>query len=168
MKIELDKNLIKKAKNPHELSLFNLAAFNLFAAPIGIVSNVGLLGLLIPLLLSSSMLLIIWLIAKKKQQSEHWFIAGHWDLARRRTKILMIGYSISIVIFSFASLVLADSKMGDIMMVAFTRVAIVPTLVCVMISFVMVSGGLFQASKGEISDSIAKQFNPDESDTHQG
>lgn len=166
MKTELDSDLLKKAKNPHELSLLNLAAFNIFAAPLGIVLDVGLLGLLIPLLLSSSMILLIWLLAKKKQQTEHWFIAAHWMLARRRTKILLIGYSISIAIFSFAFFVLASSKMGDILMVAFTRVAIVPTLLGVMISFVMVSGGLFQASKGEIPDSLNKQFNPDELEAH--
>lgn len=161
MKSEFDTALLKKAKSPHELSLLNLAAFNLFAAPLGIVLDVGLLGLLIPLLLSSSIILLIWYLAKKKQAA-HWFIAAHWELARRRTKILLIGYSISIAIFSFAHFVLSNSKMGDIMMVAFTRVAIVPTLLCVMISFVMVSGGLFQASKGEVPDSIAKQFLHDE------
>ncbi|MBL7004216.1 MAG: hypothetical protein ISR69_09345 [Gammaproteobacteria bacterium] len=161
MKIELDKSLIKKAKNPHELSLINLAAFNLFAAPVGIVLDIGLLGLLIPLLLSCSMIALIWILAKKESRQEHWFIAAHWDLARRRSKILLTGYGISITIFSFAHFVLASSKMGDIMMVAFTRVAIVPTLICVMISFVLVSGGIFQASKGEIADSIAEEFNPE-------
>jgi len=160
MKTDINPAIIKEAKFPHELSMVNLAAFNLLAAPAAIVLNIGLLGLLIPLLLSCSMILFIWLKAKSKQKTVHWFIAAHWDLARRRTKILLIGYSISAIILGFATLALAHSKMEHIMMVAFTRVAIVPTLICVMISFVMVSGGLFQASKSEIPDSIAEKFTP--------
>ncbi|MES9849493.1 MAG: hypothetical protein ABW145_13975, partial [Candidatus Thiodiazotropha sp.] len=85
-----------------------------------------------------------------------------WRLSANRTRILIIGYTISAVILGMAMLATSGSSKGDIMMVAITRVAVVPTLITVMICFVLESGSIYQAGRGEVPDGIVKRMPPPE------
>ena len=60
MIFEIDETLRKRGKTPHELSMMNLVACHLIAAPAAIVLDVGFLGFLIPLALSLSVIAFIW------------------------------------------------------------------------------------------------------------
>jgi hypothetical protein len=160
MIFKVDENLQKQAKSPHELSMINLVACHLIAAPASIVLDVGLLGFFIPLGLSLSVIAFIWFKAASSNNKRHWFVAAHWRLSANRTRILLIGYTISAVILGMAMMATSGSAKGDIMMVAISRVAVVPTLITVMICFVLESGSIYQAGRGEVPDGLTRRMPP--------
>ena len=160
MLFEIDEDTRKKAKSPHELFILNLLGFNLLAAPAAIALDVGMAGLLIPLVLSLSVVSFIWIRAAKPAPNAPWFVATHWKLAATRTKILLVGYAISAAIIAFALIVTSGSDKAEILLVALTRVAIVPTLLTVMICFVLESSGIFMAGKAELPNGVVNQFPP--------
>ena len=162
MLFEIDDASVRRAKTPHELSMMNLVAFHLIAAPASIVLDIGLLGFLVPLGLSLSFISFVWIQAHRTGQAAPWFIAAHWRLSANRTKILLIGYLITGSILGFAFLVTSGSTKSDIMMVALSRVAAVPVLITVMICFVLESSGIYQAGRGEVPDGLARRFPPPE------
>lgn len=160
MQFEVDEGIRKKAKSPHELFMLTLLVFNLLAAPASIALNVGLIGLLIPLALTLCVVAFIWIRAGRAWDHDPWFQVAHWKLAASRTKILLIGYTISAVIIGFAFLATSGSDKAGIMMVALTRVAIVPSLLVVMVCFVLESSGILMAGKGELPNRMVKKFPP--------
>ncbi|MES9830971.1 MAG: hypothetical protein ABW157_01410 [Candidatus Thiodiazotropha sp. LLP2] len=160
MLFDIDEAIRKRAKTPHELSMLNLVGCHLIAAPASIVLDVGLLGFLIPLGLSLMMIAFIWFKAGSTIKSDPWFVAAHWRLSANRTRILMVGYTISAVILGMAMMATSGSSKGDIMMVAISRVAVVPTLLTVMVCFVLESGSIYQAGRGEVPDGITKRIPP--------
>ena len=160
MLFEVDETLRKRGKTPHELSMMNLVACHLIAAPAAIVLNVGLLGFLIPLGLSLSAIAFIWLRMLISTKNDHWFVAAHWRLSVNRTRILLIGYTISALIMGLAFMATTGSSKGHIMMVAISRVAVVPTLLTVMVCFVLESGSIYQAGRGEVPDGITRRMPP--------
>ena len=162
MLFDIDEATRKRAKTPHELSMLNLVGCHLIAAPASIVLDVGLLGFLIPLGLSLTVIAYIWVRAGSARERDPWFVSAHWKLSANRTRILMVGYAISAVILGMALMATSGSSKGDIMMVAISRVAVVPTLLTVMICFVLESGSIYQAGRGEVPDGITKRMPPPE------
>jgi hypothetical protein len=153
----------RKAKSPHELFSLNLAVFHLLMAPAAIVLDVGMLGFLIPLAFSLSIIAFIWYRAGKELGGNGpWFPAVHWRLAADRTRILLVGYAISGSILGLAFLTTTGSSKGDIMMVALTRVGVVPVLLTVMVCFALESGSIYQAGRGEVPGSLVKKIPPPE------
>ncbi len=160
MIFEIDEKLIRRGKSPHELSMMNLVACHLIAAPASIVLDVGMLGFLIPLALSLTVIAFIWYRANVGAKRDPWFVAAHWRLSANRTRILLIGYAISAVILGMAMMATSGSDKASIMMVAISRVAVVPTLLTVMICFVLESGAIYQAGRGEVPDGIVRRMPP--------
>lgn len=160
MIFDIDETLRKRGKTPHELSMMNLVACHLIAAPVSIVLDVGFLGFLIPLALSLSVIGFIWYRATAGAGRDPWFVAAHWRLSANRTRILLIGYTISAVILGMAMLATTGNAKAGIMMVAISRVAVVPTLLTVMICFVLESGSIYQAGRGEVPDGIVRRMPP--------
>jgi hypothetical protein len=160
MLIEIDDVTSRRARTPHELSMTNLAVFHLLAAPASIALNIGLLGFLVPLTLSLSFIAFLWIRTRIAKAHDSWFIAAHWRLAANRTRILIIGYLLAAAILGFAFLATSGSSKSDIMMVAFSRLAVVPVLITVMICFVLESTSVAQARRGEVPDGLARQLHP--------
>jgi len=160
MMFEIDESTGKRAKTPHELSMLNLVAFHLLAAPASIVLDIGLFGFLVPLGLSLSFIAFVWYQALRGKRADAWFVHMHWRLSANRTKILMVGYLITASILGFAFLVTAGNAKSDIMMVALSRVAAVPVLITVMICFVLESGSIYQAGRGEVPDGLTGRYPP--------
>ena len=48
----------------------------------------------------------------------------------------------------------------DIMVTVFSRIAVVPVLIAVMICFVLESGGIYQAGRGEVPDGLLAHLPP--------
>lgn len=154
----------KQAKTPHELSMLNLAGFHLLAAPATLVLDyklhIGMGGFFIPLGLSLLIIAYTWYRALYVRSGVPWFVAAHWRLAANRTRILLIGYALTAAILLFALWVTASSSKADIMMVALTRIAILPVLITVMICFVLESGSIYQAGRNEVPNGVVRQFPP--------
>jgi len=131
-------------------------------APAGIVIDIGMYGLLLPLTISLSVIGYTYLQSKK---SGPWFVIAHWKLAFRRCRLLMLGYAVTALFMLIAWLVtlgMADATMKDILYTAITRIGIMPTLIMVMVTVVLEAGGLNQVSRGEVPESIVRVFPPPE------
>jgi len=168
---EIDDAVRRKAKTPHEISMFNLMFFNLLMgagtvvmALIGVefMEKIGHWGFALPLTASLAVIAFIHIRASRALEHEPWFVALHWQLAMRRSRLLLIGYAITITIIGGALLVAsgADKNMQDIIVTIASRIGAVPTLLLVMVSFVLESGSIYQAGRGEAPDGMVKRMPP--------
>lgn len=151
---------IKKAQFPHNLFITGLFLFDLLMTPAVLALKIGMIGLLIPLLLSGAMIAFIYLRSKK---TTTWFVDAHWKLSFSRARLLMLGYAISGALIFLAWLVdisMRDPNMGRIVWTALTRVALMPTVILVLACAVMEFGAYAQAGKREVPDKLAAKFPP--------
>ena len=140
---------VKQAQFPHNLFISGLFVFDLLMTPTVIVLNLGMPGLLIPLLCSIALIAYIYLRGKKVNSA---FVAAHWKLAYKHGRWLVAGYAISaglIFIAWLLSLNARDAHMSHILWTALTRIALLPTLIAVMVTAVMEASAISAATKRE-------------------
>jgi hypothetical protein len=159
MRVETTEAVRKRARWAHDLFVLNILFFHLLLTPATIVLGIGELGLLLPLGLSG---LVIAFIYYRSRRAADWFVAAHWRLSFSRCKLLIWGYLGSGVIFLVGWLIAsgAQGDMQHIMLVVFTRIAIMPTLILVMITVVLEASATGLVSRGEVPDQIARRFPP--------
>ncbi len=149
---EIGDREVRQAQLPHNLFISGLFLFDLLMTPAVIVLDIGMVGMLIPLLCSASLITYIYLRSKKTMSA---FVAAHWQLAYKHGKWLLLGYAISATLIFVAwliSLNARDAHMGHIIWTALTRIALLPTLIIVMVTAVMEASALSSASKHETAD----------------
>ncbi len=145
------KSETKRAAAAHELLMMNLSFFHLLV-PVAILSS-GHIALFLTLALISSVVIIIWIAMKAKQDNDSELVQAHWKLAWRRCRLLLVGYAASAGIMFLAwglGAMQTDPKMSGILLVVFSRIAVVPTIVIVLILFVLSTSALSQARQGEL------------------
>ena len=155
--------LRRKAKSPHELFMLNLALFHLLLAPVAIVMDIGARGFLIPLLASMAVIAFTYMRSRQTEHDLSWFVAAHWKLAMLRYRILLLVYLISGAMVGIGLLVGSgseDANMAGIMLTVFSRIAAAPLLIGVILCFVLESGAIYQAGRGEVPDALVKRFPP--------
>ena len=151
---------VKQAQVPHNLFISGVFFFDLLMTPAVLALKIGMIGLLIPLLLSGALIAYIYLRSRK---TTSWFVDMHWKLSFSRARLLMLGYAISAVLIFFAWLIsisMHDHNMGHIIWTALTRVALMPTLILVLVTSVLEFGSYAQTSKREVPDKLAASFPP--------
>ena len=155
----------RKARTPHELLMMNLAAFHLLLAPAAIALGVrypqiGAWWLLLTPIFSGFVIAYIYLRGRRAEHSDPWFVMAHWKLAWRRCRLLLIGYAISAVMIGGGALLAVNSAtaMREIVLTIAIRVGVMPTVVLVLVSFVMANMALEQANKGDIPDGIVSRY----------
>lgn len=169
MLFDIAEDVRRRAKTPHELSMLNLMFFHLLlgAAMVvllltgaEIIQKLGNWSFGLPLLASLSVIVFIHLRAHRATDHEPWFVAVHWQLAMRRSRLLLIAYAVTGLIIAGAFLMAsgADKNMHDIIITVASRIGAVPTLLLVMVSFVLESGSIYQANRGEVPDGMVKRF----------
>lgn len=169
MLFDVDDALRRRAKTPHEISAFNLMFFHLLlgAATVvllltgaEIIKQLGNWSFALPLIASLLVIAYIHVRAMRAWDHEPWFVAAHWHLAMRRSRLLLIGYGVTGLIVGGAIFMAsgADKNMHDIIITVASRIGAVPTLLIVMVSFVLESGSIYQAGRGEVPDGIVKRF----------
>ena len=162
----IDAVLKKKAKSPHELFLINILIFHLLLTPATLALGIGRLGLLLPPFFSGLIILFTYL---RSTRTDHWFIVAHWKLALRRARLLLYGYAGTALLLGIGWLItlgMDKHSMQEIMLTVFTRIAIMPTLILVMVSAVIEAGSINQATRGELPDSLLKHYPaPDSAET---
>lgn len=157
MQIDVSDTIKKRARWPHDLFVLNILFFHLLLTPATIVLGIGELGLLLPLGLSG---MVIGYIFYRSRSEPEWFVAAHWRLSFRRCKLLVAGYLGSAVIF-FIGWLISQGSQGDmqhIMLIVFTRIAIMPTLIMAMITVVLEASATGNVSRGEVPDVIVRDF----------
>jgi hypothetical protein len=151
---------VKRAQFPHNLFISGVFLFDLLMTPAVLALKIGMIGLLIPLVLSGALIAYIYLRSRK---TSSWFVDMHWKIAFSRARLLMMGYAISAVLIFLAWLVsisMQDHNMGHIVWTALTRVALMPTLILVLVTAVLEFGSYAQAAKREVPDKLAASFPP--------
>ena len=137
----------KEAKRAHELFVLNLIFFHLLAVPAGLAFGLGYWGMLVPLLSSSALLLYyqnrIRQLANDEQKG---WVQQHWEQALKRFRWLYIGYAIVAMMLVVVSLFIEPDSIAFI---ALTRVAVMPAIVMVLVTFVLSTSALGKAGNGE-------------------
>ena len=114
MYFEIDEKIRRRARTPHELSMFNLMFFHLLLGAGTIVlvltkaeimQKIGNWGFVLPLFASLSVITFIHLRAIRATDHEPWFVAVHWHLAMRRSRLLLIAYAVTGLIIAGGFLV---------------------------------------------------------------
>jgi len=169
---EIEEQVRRRAKTPHELSMLNLMFFHLLLGAgtvvlvltkAEIMQTIGNWGFVLPLVASLIVIAFIHLRAQRAVDHEPWFVAAHWRLAMKRSRLLLIAYTVTGVIIAGGFMIASgmDKKsMQDIVVTIATRLGAVPTLLMVMVSFVLESGSIYQAGRGEVPDGLVKRFPP--------
>ena len=140
----------KRARWAHDLFVLNILFFHLLLTPATIFLGVGQVGLLLPLALSGTVIGYIYFRSRKEDDG---FVAAHWRLAFRRCRLLMMGYAVSAGVFLLGWLVTLGAEqesMRDIMFTVFTRIAIMPTLIMVMVTVVLEASATGLVNRGEV------------------
>lgn len=99
---------------------------------------------------------MIFLIARKAFHAKdiEW-VNAHWQLAWKRSCLLLVSYALSIVIILLGWLLATlqtDHNMFTIMLVVFSRIAAVPIVLTVFVLLVMETTSLSQARQGAHCD----------------
>lgn len=158
----IDEALQRQARAPHELLMINLAVFHLLLAPAAIALGIGAWALVLPPLFSSPVIAHIY---RRSQRTAgvSWFALMHWRLAWRRCRLLLLGYAASVLIIGGGSLLALTTQkhgMREIIFTIATRVGVMPTLIMVLVLFVLANSGLEMAGKGEVPDGLLKLYPP--------
>ena len=150
-----------RARQPHNLFMLNLALAHLLMTPAAIALEIGILGMLVPFLISISIILFTYIRSQNINPDTDWFVFTHWKLALRRYRLLVISYAVTAGFILLGWLLASsspDPNMQDILLTVFLRIAIMPVLIMVMINFYLESTAISMATKGEIPDSIVQRF----------
>ncbi len=136
---------IKAAKRPHELFVLNLIFFHLLAVPAALALDFGYWGLLVPLLASTA--LLFHYRHQVVQHVDREWVQIHWQHGLRRFRWLYLGYLIVAILIGLVRLFVEP---GSIAFVALTRVAVMPAIILVLVTFVMSTAAIGRASSGEV------------------
>lgn len=150
---EVSKAEIRQAQFPHNLFISAIFLFDVLLAPAAIALDIGLYALMLPLVLSGAVMAYIYVRSQSKQDS--WFVNAHWKWTFSHCRWLMVGYAVSAVCMALAALLSMaahDQNMKHIMLIALTRIAIIPTFVAVMVTLVMEASAFAQAGRGEVTE----------------
>ncbi len=140
----------KQASRPHELFMVNMLLFHLLALPAAIALDIGLYGALIPLGLSS--LVMLATLLRSRATGLDPFVSAHWRFALSRYRLLLIAYAVSAALMGVGALVAsgsADPNKGQIVLLVFARIAVMPTLVMVFVLAALESSAIKMAGSGE-------------------
>lgn len=163
MRYPVDAVVRRQARTPHELLMINLAAFHLLLGPAAIALGIGAWGLLLPPLCSGLVIAYIYRRGHRAAAGTPWFVLMHWRLAWRRCRLLLAGYAASALLIGgglLLALTAQKESMGEIIFTIATRVGVMPTVIIVLVLFVLANSGLELAARGEVPDGLLKHYPP--------
>ncbi|HDY84909.1 MAG TPA: hypothetical protein ENI26_14205 [Methylophaga aminisulfidivorans] len=144
-----------KAVIPHQLLIFNLLVFNIMLPIAALLNSMERVLLPIAITCSLSIIFFIWYRAKFTHQTL--LINAHWNIVWKRCRIVLIAYSISLSIELLSTLMTSfqtDPQLRSIMMIAFTRIAIVPTLLIVTPLLISSTIAMTKIRKGKLKTGL--------------
>lgn len=162
------------AKNPHHIFNINIIITHLFISMI--VLEIGSTAMLLAVpIISSLVITYIYRHRKEVRKRGSWFVSAHWELAWRRSRILLMSYAIAILmvaVYLLIDLVFpggfsmndfsdegSQTNLGEIITVRFAAVVI---FVAVLITFMQTGISVYDAGKGILDPKIEKFVPRDE------
>ncbi|MBT3196336.1 MAG: hypothetical protein HN842_00600 [Gammaproteobacteria bacterium] len=137
----------KAGKWPHELFVLNLIFFHLLAVPAGLAFGLGYWGLLVPILSSSGLLFYYQSRISHFSHSTNEWDRTHWEQGLRRFRWLYLGYALVALLIGLIRLFVDPTSIA---FVALTRVAVMPAIILVLVTFVMSTAAIGRAGNGEL------------------
>jgi len=137
----------------HEMVMMNLAIFHLLL-PVAALSS-GYISIFLSLALFGSAVMIFLVARRASLATDVEWVNTHWQLAWKRSRLLLVAYTISSVIMLLGWLLASlqtDHNMFTIMLVVFSRIAAVPIILTVLILLVMETTALSQARQGQLAE----------------
>lgn len=137
----------KRAQVPHNVFITGALLFDLLMTPAAIAMNIGMFGLLIPLSLS---LMVMGYIYTRARSHAPDFVGLHWQLALRHSMWLLIGYGLTalLILLGWVLSSMTAAHMKDILWVALTRIAILPSLIAVMVTLMTEASAMSSVGNG--------------------
>lgn len=117
---------------PHRLLIYNLLICNVLLPLTSLMTKIE--KILFPVSIACSLLVISFICYRAHSEHESKRISKHWKMVWQRCQIVLIAYVISIsieLLSGVMTLTQQDPQLREIMLIAFTRIAIVPTLLIV-------------------------------------
>ncbi len=157
MNFDVTEEEIKSAKHPHELFLINLITNHIlvFVGLLGMAGSYPAIMLVTPAV-SVSIILYLLYRAKRSLTLDSWFVACHWQVCARRSKLFII----MLLIMALAMLLLLLASGGDLrpQHYALGGAAILPTMLTVLVLIVMESDAVHQARTGRLPGWVVERF----------
>lgn len=149
----------KQAQTPHELFTLNIIVVHIFM-PVFVMKFSDLKYL--SLCFITSLLIIFFTYWKKEQlkKTGAYFVYLHWQYAFNWYKPVLIAYGVSIVITLLGIFIASQSQgnMKEIIGNIFTMISLVPLFFTVLTAFVVESGLMFSASRGEVQQKLMDKY----------
>ena len=149
----------KVAKIPHEVFTFNIIIVHIFFS-VAIMKFANFNYLFLPILLS--LLIIIWTYfrTKKVKQTKSFFVYLHWQYSLNWYRPIIFVYTISIVIYILGMFIASNSEanMQEIINTIFTLLSLVPLFFTILTAFVVESGMMFNAGRGEVPEKFIAKY----------
>lgn len=175
MRFEVAQKEIKQANVPHEIFLTNLVGNHILMF-VGALGTVGSLPWIIAVTPTISFLLMGYTLwrARKSLKTDSWYVACHWQVAARRTKVFMLMLSLLLVIsfggwlgYTYAGM------MKEAVLALIGGMGLLPVMVTMLILILMESDALYHANQCKLPKWVVEQHpNPDaivvEEDSHTG
>jgi uncharacterized Tic20 family protein len=149
----------KLAQIPHELFTFNIIVVHiLFPAGLMKLGEVQYLGF--SLLFSLLIIAFTYWKTKKIKATDSYFIYLHWQYALNWYKPVLIIYGVSIVIALLGMFIASNSQgsMQSIIKSIFTLLSLVPLFFTILSAFVVESGLMFSAGRGEVQQKLIDKY----------
>lgn len=158
MQYPISHAISRSAAVPHSWFILNLILTHIFAFLIIMEIGTAVHAIIIPFV-SLLILGILWRVAIAKQHSADWFVAAHWLIMIKRSKILIIAYIIGITIGGLAWVALPTLKgqTGNLVPYFLTGV---PIFFGLLITFVLSGSSIFDAQRGIVNNAIVSAFPP--------
>ncbi len=154
----------KKAKIPHEVFLTNLIGNHIlwFVAGLGVAGSYWQPLAMVPVVSLMTVSYTLWR-TKHACSEESWFVMCHWQLAVKRSQVLL-----GVMVFLLVVVILgwvAYTYLGlmDIAIKAMIGgMGILPVMVTILVLIMMEIDAMHQATQGKLSAKIAEAYpNPD-------
>ena len=155
---------VARAKIPHEIFLTNLIGNHIlmFVAALGTYSVMPLVILFVPTVSVGSLVYTLWR-ARRSLRRDPWFVACHWQIAARRSRIFIV----MLGLLGMVSLLgwLGHTYLGMMREAIFALIGglgILPVMVTMLVLIIMESETLHRASQSRLPPWVVNRFpNPD-------
>jgi hypothetical protein len=152
------------------------------AQPDSLIARAKWIAVGVPLAVSLAVIGFTWLRAARIDHKGYWFIAAHWRLAASRYRLLLLAYLVCAATLGIGAIggndesrleshirnlppamqtmerrKLASQDMGT---AVWARIGVVPLVLATMVSIMLESGAIYQATRGEIPDGLVDRFPP--------
>lgn len=162
--ITTDPSECKNAKTPHELFTINAVIVHLFFS-LGLIKLFTFemtTSIMVCILISLCILTYTFFRTKKAKYQDTYLVYLNWQLSLNRYKPLIGAYIFYFAITSLALLIPTNTPVGmdgtTILGSILNLLGIVPMFFVVLISVVLGSGSLFNASRGEVDEKLLHKY----------